>query len=224
MKSPESPRKILVTDFDGTLTQVDFFQAVLERLLGDDMSIWHSYCQGKITHFEALAGYYQQIRLSEISLKSLVGELGFPPQFSLLLDQLRFAHWDLVIASAGCEWYIQQLIDAQNLKCPPTIHANKGSYSKEFGLIMQLPKDSPHYDPNIGISKTSVVKSHQGLNQCVAFAGDGPTDLAPALLVEPQLRFAKGSLARLLSEKGESFVPFDRWEEIPFHLIRYHSK
>ncbi len=222
--SQNSPRNILVTDFDGTLTQIDFFQAVLERLLGDDLSIWHSYCQGKITHFEALAGYYQQIRLSESSLRGLVAELGFPPRFAHLLDQLRQANWDLVIASAGCEWYIRHLIDAQNLNLPPTIHANPGSYSKEFGLIMKLPTDSPHFDPNIGISKSSVVKSHQGPTHWVAFAGDGPTDLAPALLVEPSLRFAKGSLARLLSNQGESFIPFEQWEEIPVHLIRYQSK
>ncbi len=224
MISSDFPRNILVSDFDGTLTQVDFFQAVLERLLGGDLSIWHSYCQGKITHFEALAGYYQQIRLSEISLKDLVAGLGFPTQFSLLLGQLRLANWDLVIASAGCEWYIRQLVDAQKLENPPMIHANNGTYSAEFGLIMELPRDSPHFDPSIGISKVSVVKSLQGPNHWVAFAGDGPTDLAPALLVEPHLRFAKGSLARLLAERAEYFIPFDHWAEIPFHLIRYYSK
>ena len=52
----------------------------------------------------------------------------------------------------------------------------------------------------------------------VAFAGDGRPDLRPALLVPPQLRFARGWLAEALSERGEKFHPFEHWSEIADQL------
>lgn len=213
-----------VTDFDGTLTRTDFFQAILERLVDDKLAIWNRYCQGFITHFEALAGYYRQIRVPESELRALVMELGFPSNFDELVSGLRKKNWDVVIASAGCQWYIDQLVNHSGITPAPKIHANWGKYTPESGLVMKLPKSSPYYHPEIGISKASVVKSHMGNNRSVAFAGDGPTDFAPALLVEPHLRFAKGTLARLLSDQGEPFIPFEDWGEIPAHILRMSSK
>ena len=217
-------RNTLVTDFDGTLTRTDFFQAVLAKLVDDKLAIWNSYCRGSITHFEALAGYYKKIRISELKLRALVTELGFPNNFATLVNELRQRNWDVVIASAGCEWYIDQLVKHSGILPPPIIHSNHGTFSPETGLVMELPISSPHFHPKIGISKASVVKSHSGPNRSVAFAGDGPTDLEPALLTEPNLRFAKGALASLLSEQKENFIPFEDWEEIPKHILRVFSK
>ena len=219
-----STHNILVTDFDGTLTRTDFFQAVLERLVDDKLAIWNSYCQGKITHFEALAGYYCQIRLAESQLRALVSELGFPFNFDTLVKRLRQNNWEVVIASAGCEWYINQLIHNSGIHPAPMVHANPGNYSPGTGLVMELPKNSPHFHPEIGISKASVIKYHIINNKLVAFAGDGPTDLEPALLTNPRLRFAKGTLARLLNDKQEDYIPFEDWEEIPNYLLRESSK
>jgi hypothetical protein len=43
--------------------------------------------------------------------------------------------------------------------------------------------------------------------------------LQPALLVRPELRFARGFLADALRERGESFRPFRRWSEIANELV-----
>jgi 2-hydroxy-3-keto-5-methylthiopentenyl-1-phosphate phosphatase len=48
----------------------------------------------------------------------------------------------------------------------------------------------------------------------VAFAGDGAPDVESALLVGPDLRFARGYLAEELSRRGEPYRTFGRWCEI----------
>jgi 2-hydroxy-3-keto-5-methylthiopentenyl-1-phosphate phosphatase len=48
----------------------------------------------------------------------------------------------------------------------------------------------------------------------VAYAGDGPPDLEPSLMVPPELRFARGWLAEELRARHEPFRPFRRWSEI----------
>jgi len=209
---------IFVTDFDGTLTQVDFFQAVLAEILDNDLSLWGDYTRGSLTHFEVLAGYYRRIPWTRQRVLDLVWSLGFPPDFSRLIDQLHQADWGLVIASAGCEWYIDALLERAGARQRVEVHANKGRFAEPHGLIMELPRESPFFHPTIGIGKEDVVRHWINRGKQVAFAGDGPTDLAPALLVPASLRFARGALAQLLTQKGESFQRFENWSEIALRL------
>lgn len=211
---------ILVSDFDGTLTQIDFFQAVLNEIVRDNLSIWHDYTGGQITHFEALAGYYRLIDWDEKRLLQLVDRCGFPHNFGKLVDELEKSGWGVVIASAGCEWYIQRHLQRTGTLDRVPVHANHGSFVEGKGLLMELPLSSPFFDPKIGISKEGVVSHWLNQGKQVAFAGDGPTDLKPALLVPPERRFAKGSLASILTSRNEPFHSFDRWEEIPRRLLK----
>jgi 2-hydroxy-3-keto-5-methylthiopentenyl-1-phosphate phosphatase len=57
-------------------------------------------------------------------------------------------------------------------------------------------------DPDLGASALRAA-------EVVAFAGDGPPDLEPALRVRPDLRFARG-LAEALRVRGEAFQPFSQ--------------
>ena len=55
-------RRILVSDFDGTMTRRDFYQLAVERLLPPDVpNYWAEYRAGRMTHFEALQAYFAAI-------------------------------------------------------------------------------------------------------------------------------------------------------------------
>jgi 2-hydroxy-3-keto-5-methylthiopentenyl-1-phosphate phosphatase len=69
-----------------------------------------------------------------------------------------------------------------------------------------------------GVDKSAVVRHAFRVADTVAFAGDGPTDLQPALLVRPGLCFARRFLAEALRARGEAFQPFSRWSEIAREL------
>jgi 2-hydroxy-3-keto-5-methylthiopentenyl-1-phosphate phosphatase len=124
--------------------------------------------------------------------------------------------WNVIVASAGCEWYIQRLLSDANVSLD--VRANPGSYSPSMGLDMRLPEKSPIFSAHLGINKVAVVR--EAMRRCskVAFAGDGRPDLAPALLVPPEMRFAKKWLAQKLIEIGEEFQPFESWYEIAWAL------
>jgi hypothetical protein len=93
------------------------------------------------------------------------------------------------------------------------VHANPG-HLDGGRLIMDWPSTSPFQSPRTGIDKVAVVQAAQEGGRAVAFAGDGPPDLEPALLVPAPLRFARGYLAEALRTRGEGFYPFDRWSDI----------
>lgn len=208
--------KILVSDFDGTMTERDFFRLALECLPPAAASFWENYEQGKITHFQALASIFSELRNPESKIETLLTGMELDRGTATACKRLRAEGWRLVIASAGCVWYIENLLGPLGIEAE--IHANPGYFSEQEGLIMKLPFSSPYFCRETGIDKTRLVQKALG-HGIVAFAGDGRPDLGPALLVNPSMRFAKGRLAEELTKRGESFQQFRSWSEMVDKLL-----
>ena len=209
---------ILVSDFDGTVTRYDFFERVRKRWpFPPQDDPWEKFVAGEITHFQALAEIFASIRTTEADLLELADSTELDASFAESAQALKDRGWEIVIASAGCDWYINFLLQKAGVSIP--VHANPGTFDPKRGLQMSLPENSPFFSPTKGVSKVAIVRDALNRSHRVAFAGDGRPDLQPAMLVQPQLRFARGWLAEALSERGEKFHPFERWSEIANHLL-----
>ena len=204
---------LLVTDFDGTMTQRDFYRQALAMLVPPGTrDYWDDYLAGVMTHFEALAAIFTRIRASEGQVMAAARRMGLDPHAGQAVATLRDAGWEVAVLSAGCAWYIRRLLAEQGVELE--LHANPGEFDPSRGLLMSLPADSPFLIPTTGIDKVAFVRNalcHYGR---VAFAGDGQPDLPAALLVPPDLRFARGWLAEHLSAEGIPFRAFGEWSEI----------
>lgn len=203
---------ILVSDFDGTMTECDFFRAALSRLPPNAAAPWERYEQGITSHFEALAEIFSGLRINEQEFDALLAEMRVESGLAEALDRLHRSGWSLVIASAGCAFYIERIVLRTGITA--VIHANPGDFVPGCGLFMTPPGQSPFFSAATGIDKAAVVRHYLGRGLDVAFAGDGRPDLAPALLVPPGRRFARGWLADELESRGEPFVHFSRWRDI----------
>jgi 2,3-diketo-5-methylthio-1-phosphopentane phosphatase len=214
-------KSILVSDFDGTMTQFDFYDLVCREFPHIAGDFWPQYERGEVTHFEALRLIFAGIRAPEAKLLLIIDAMQLDGQCPGAVGELKDHGWDVVVASAGCDWYIKRLLAAQGLSL--TVHANPGEFFPDQGLLMRLPPPSPFFSPELGVNKVAVVREALKHSERVAFAGDGRPDLAPALLVPPRYRFAKSWLAKKLQEIGEEFRPFDAWHEIPGMLIQQEA-
>lgn len=212
--SDEPPRgPVLVTDFDGTLTRFDFYRLVLERLVSPGTpDYWGEYLAGRITHFEAIQKTFAAAPAGESALVQVADAMELEPDLSGEIAALQTAGWRVVVASAGCRWYIDRLLARAGVADLP-VHANPGRIESDR-LVMRPPTASPFYSPATGIDKAAIVRDAIAKGGPVAFAGDGPPDLEPALLVEPNLRFARGHLAESMDREGLSYRPFRRWSEV----------
>jgi 2-hydroxy-3-keto-5-methylthiopentenyl-1-phosphate phosphatase len=216
------PQHVLVSDFDGTMTRHDFYALVYETLLpATTMDYWTEYRAGRLTHFEALRGYFAAIRTDEEHLLRLVDAMQIDPQLATAVAKLHQAGWRVVVASAGCAWYIERLFAQQGVELE--VHSNRGSFDPSRGLLMELPVDSPFFSPTHGIDKAAVVRHYQSHGARVAFAGDGFPDEEAARLVPNDLRFARGDLASVLTRSSTPFQSFERWSEIAGHLVARRS-
>jgi len=212
----QTRNKILVSDFDGTMTRRDFFWVALDRMPAGTIEPWERYEQGLNSHFAALAEIFAGLRIDGQGLDAILAEMQLDSDLAEGVERLQQSGWSLVIASAGCEFYIQRMLRQTGVKV--VVHANPGSFIPGQGLYMEPPLQSPFYTAATGIDKAAVVRCYLHQDIEVAFAGDGRPDLAPALLVPPAYRFARGWLADELERLGEPYVRFDRWSEITERL------
>lgn len=172
----------------------------------------------RLTHFEALAEFFSKIPVTESEVLAFLDQMELDSSLSATCARLQGAGWSVVIASAGCAWYIEQLLQRAGVKL--AVHANPGRFESGRGLLMSLPTESPFFHAQNGIDKVAVVKDALSRSTRVAFAGDGPPDLQPALLVPAELRFARGWLADRLHQDGHGFHAFDRWSDIASLLLK----
>lgn len=216
MRKP--PHRILVSDFDGTMTKYDFFDLARRDLpSAADHDFWQDYVDGRITHFEALAGIFASIRTDGPTIENLVDRMELDPALPEAVARLRAAGWEIVVASAGCDWYIRRLLSHAGVELE--VHANPGVFAPETGLVLSLPVDSPYFKRETGIDKPGIVRAALARDPRAVFAGDGRPDLAPSNLVAPGRRFARGWLAHHLKNTGEPYRPFETWSQIAEALL-----
>ncbi len=212
------PDAVLVSDFDGTMTAEDFYSLAVKRLLpAEALGPWKAYLAGRMTHFKALRTIFSRIRAPEADVLAVIDAMGLDPKLPDALARLRAAGWEVVVASAGCAWYIDRLLDRAGVRLE--VHANPGVYLPGGPLVMDAPPPSPLTCEETGVDKAAVVRDALSRAPKVAFAGDGLADLPASLLVADHLRFARGDLAGALTQRGRAFRTFAAWSDIAAMLL-----
>lgn len=210
---------VLVSDFDGTMTRQDFYKLALEFLVPPGTpNYWAGYRTGSMTHFEVLRRYFAAIRASEAEVLEVVDRMELDPELPGAVARLREAGWGVVVASAGCAWYIERLLRAAGVGVE--VHANPGRFEAGRGLLLEMPAESPFLSPTHGVDKARIVRSLLDAGRTVAFAGDGFPDAESARLVPGDLRFARGDLADLFEREGTEFRPFEAWSDVARALLQ----
>jgi 2-hydroxy-3-keto-5-methylthiopentenyl-1-phosphate phosphatase len=209
---------ILVTDFDGTFTRRDFFDLILERYDPPaGREAWQRFLDGELSHSEGIGGVFASLRTDAAGADALVAALDPAPGTADAVRWLQDAGWEVVIASAGCGWYIERLLHRLGLTV--TVHASPGAFAPETGLVMTPDPDAAFYSARSGIDKPAVVRDALARDAVVAYAGDSNTDREAAMLVPPERRFLTGWLARRFAGEGIPHVSFAAWPEIARDLL-----
>ena len=203
-----------VSDFDGTITDDDFFEYTTKTYFDEDaLKPWKAYVAGKKNHFDALKEMFAKIRVEEKDLKGLIETINIDKNFEKVIKLCASKDIDLYICSAGNDYYIMQAIGNIIKKYNIKLVTNHGEYSKEDGLVMTAPeKTDPFYDEKIGISKSKLVQSLKDEGAFVVFAGDGPPDIAPARIAD--VVFAKKKLLKKCHDEKIKTKKFGDFSDI----------
>lgn len=203
-----------VTDFDGTISDDDFFNYAAKQYFDEEaLEPWREYLSGNKTHFDALNEMFKKIKIPTDEFNLFISKIAVDKYFSSTLKMCFSKNIPIYICSAGCDYYINLLIGDFIKKYNITLVSNNGSYCPINGLTMQKPADnSPYYDEKIGISKASIVKQLQNEGYKVIYAGDGPPDIEAAKIAD--VVFAKKILLSKCQELGIKTMKFNDFNNI----------
>jgi HAD superfamily phosphoserine phosphatase-like hydrolase len=213
---PANTCGILITDFDGTITTCDYFELVQARW-PQSPDPWHLARAGEIPMAEALRRIFAGARGSEEEFLALSEQAGVGPEVGEAFRRLVREGWHLVVASAGCDFYIRHILAQAGVDA--TVIAHRGTFEEGRGLIMEPWHDPAYAHPRFGLDKAAVVRHFLATGLPVYFAGDGTPDLDPLLALPPERRFATGWVADQLTQRGEGFQRFNRWPDIAAALL-----
>ena len=206
-----------VSDFDGTLTEKDFYKMIIDDYLGDKgRTIYEEWREGLHEDQAFLETIYSSINLEESKILEDIENLKWDESATQFIQRIEKVGGTFIILSGGTSYYIEPFLKAKGLS-HIQVYAHPGIY-KNKGIHLQIDKKSPYYSEKYGMDKAKVLLDLKKHYPKVYYAGDSATDL-PACQVA-DLAFAKGKLQDLLTSEGTPFIPFDRFHDILLTFIQ----
>src|SRR5262245_59812034 len=126
--------KIFVSDYDGTITDNDFYSLLAERYApADPPDYFAAYREGRISHFEAMAPYFAFAPGEEQQLEELLSASQADSDLGASAALLRRAGWKLWVVSAGSSWYIERVLRRSGVAA--TVYSNPGRLENGRGPV-----------------------------------------------------------------------------------------
>ncbi len=209
MRRPDA-RTVVFVDFDGTITDRDTFDVLVQHAAGDAAwgAIEERLHSGAVSLREALA---QQAALVRCSLddahEHLRATTTFDPTFAGFVAGCAARDIPVCIVSSGVEPLIRRRLDHNGLGHLTRFANDVDPHPGGWRLRFRDPS------PN-GTDKHALVRSAQAQGSTVVFIGDGISDYDAAKAADVRFVKAGRSLDRHLTALGLPFVAFARFAEI----------
>ncbi len=207
-----------VSDFDGTLTDRDFYHIVMDKYLKD--WAWEYYEEWRKTrkiNVEFLNKIFGAMDRSEEEIMEDILELPIDPYAADFIKKVESCQGDFFILSAGTSYYIKKLLAHLNIN-NVTVISMEGKYQNRGITIMPDPQ-SEYYSSIFGVDKAKVVKALKEKYEKVYFAGDSEPDIGAAKAAD--CAFARNDLQQQLTEQNIPFIPFNKYNEVERYMLEH---
>lgn len=199
-----------VSDFDGTITNKDFYWEVIEQCYPEGKELYKQWKAGEMKDIDFLTQVFQSINLEEETLNQMIHSMSIDEAVPEFIKQVQKAGGDFYILSAGTDYYIKQFISHYHID-NVDVFANPG-YFEEQNIQLKIDPARPFYSERYGIDKSKVIQYLKQWYDVIYFIGDSEPDVHAA--VHANVNFAKGILPTLLDEKGIPNHPVESFKEV----------
>ena len=208
--TPRQTTRTVLTDFDGTVTQEDVAETILEEFAPPEWwDIEELHRARQIGTREAMARQFALVQAREADVLEFVDRTArMDPTFPAFVAHCKGRGVRLEIVSEGLDFYVRHLLAKWRIDLP--VRTNRTTF--EGGRVSIA---YPWSDPTCTLCGTCKLRRLFELRVegfRVAYVGDGHSDLCPA--IEADLVFAKAELADLCREEDIAFMPFERFSDV----------
>lgn len=200
-----------ISDFDGTLTDKDFYQIIIDKYLGNEgKNLYKKWRANEMLDIDFLGDIYKSIDRDERGILDDILSIPLDPDAKRFINAVINNGGDFIVLSAGTSYYIDRLFEHQNISVTK-IYSNCGIF-KNNGIHLQIDRSSEFYSERYGIDKGKVISSLRDKYETIYFAGDSGPDIVPSKYAD--VVFAKNSLKKMLAEINIQYIPFNCYREI----------
>jgi HAD superfamily phosphoserine phosphatase-like hydrolase len=201
--------RAVFVDYDGTITDLDTFEALVRESAGDQFDAFDRRLHdGSMTLRDVLAHQASLVHVSIDEADALLRErTRFDPSFAQFVAQCEAEGIPLTVLSSGVLPLIERAF-ARNGLGHVTILANEID-PLPTGWRFRFRDDSDN-----GHDKAAAVRAARDAGMHTVFIGDGPSDFAAAIAAHERYAKLGRALEVHLRERGIPFTPFTHFSEI----------
>ena len=208
-------RRIVFSDFDGTITEHDTLDAVQDVYGPAD---WREHYarlrRDGVSSRDVTRRILEDVTASPKQVEKLIATIGIRPGFEEFVRLVRLQGYEFIIQSEGIDLSIKAILHARGLDDIPYF-TNRFVINDEGRP--STAHDHSHPDcPVCGNCKAShLIEARRG-GAAIVYLGDAGTDRCPAMLAD--VVFARSELAEWCALKKVPFIPFEDFRDIQREL------
>lgn len=222
--SSTEPAWTVVCDFDGTISNVDVTDQLLERYADPEwLDIEAQWKSGEIGSWECLSRQLDVLRASPAQIEAVADAVSIDLHFLEFAEYCAARRVPLVVVSDGLDHVITRILRRYNLSHLP-VYANSFLTFEGNAHRLVSPHRSEACCSGAGTCKCQVVADLIGGDKRrILFVGDGQSDFCVAGRL-PDVVAAKAKLLAHLNASGRSCVPYRTFADVQSLLTRLLPK
>ncbi len=203
-------------DFDGTITQVDATDAVLDAFALPAWQEWEQrWVNGEITSQECLARQVELIQADRETLAAFAANLPIDEGILDLDQRCKDRGVSLTIVSDGLDFIVEKVLHRHGLLHLP-VFSNHLRWDTQGRLALSFPFATQECRSGAGTCKC-VVTSMMASSSRTVYIGDGRSDQCVSTRIDRV--FAKGHLQGWCAARGIGCEPFEALREVTLRLF-----
>lgn len=193
---------IVLSDFDFTISQVDVGDLVVDTLAPPSAEERQRLEAGgsRLFWLDTI------VRVDMAEAAALADSVAIDPDFPAFAAFCRAEGIPLAVVSDGFWFYISRILAREGLGDLPVFCNEMPGQGR-----LEFPHGNPVCD-RCACCKAAVARRVRESGARIVYVGDGTSDMYASAFAD--WVFAKGSLARFLTEQGTPFFPFDSFAEV----------
>ena len=207
---PKSANKLVLVDFDGTITENDVGALLFNSFSkGKNKKIVSEWIKGKISSKECLRRECQLIEITKKQLENFALSQKIDEHFLDFVDLCKGDKVDIVILSDGLDYYIKLILSKYHLDDIP-FYSNTVRFDHK-----KLVPEFPYYEKgcgNCGNCKKYHLNNLRRAGQKVVYIGDGLSD--KCAISEADFVFAKDDLKSFCEKEKIDYFEFQDFRDV----------
>ncbi|UCE96907.1 MAG: MtnX-like HAD-IB family phosphatase [Candidatus Bathyarchaeota archaeon] len=203
---------VVLSDFDGTILDIDTCVHILENHAKEDWKIYdEQFERGEISLQDCLQRQFSTVVVPETQILNEVRQVAnIRPHFAHLIKLCRRNEFPLIIVSAGLDFVIKHFSKMEVWSDVVQIHAPKAKCTKD-GIKLEFPELLKETSINF---KDDLVIHHKAQGSKVVYIGDGVADYEAARNANTAFAIKNSKLAKILKKNKVPYLEISEFRKV----------